>query len=276
MHHMLAGENIGLTIGRAGQVINQGEWDIVFCTRSITEFNLYRRGGNNLFPLYLYPDPNKKGLFDIDESSNAPGGRRPNLAPAFIADISSKLNLQFIPDGKGDLQQNFGAEDIFHYMYAMFHSPTYRTRYGEFLKIDFPRLPLTSNAELFRALCRIGEGLVRLHLMEKVVQAMPRYPIKGSNMVEKVEYLESANQPEQGRVYINKTQYFEDVSPDVWNFHVGGYPVCQKWLKDRKSRTLENGDIQHYQRIVASLAETIALMEQVDETIEEHGGWPVE
>ncbi len=234
------------------------------------------KDGSNAFPLYLYPDPNKKGLFDIDEFSNAPGGRRPNLASGFITDISNKLNMQFIQDGKGDLQQTLGPEDIFDYMYAVFHSPTYRERYADFLKIDFPRLPLTSNADLFRELCKLGERLVGLHLMEKFGKAMPKYPAKGNDMVEKVEYLEPRDQPEQGRVYINKMQYFEGVPPEVWNFHVGGYQVCHKWLKDRKGRVLSFEDIQHYQRVVAALAETIELMGQIDVAIEEHGGWPIE
>jgi len=238
-----------------------------------------RKEGNYLFPLYLYPNSNKKDtLFDTDEPTNAPGGRRPNLSPAFITDISNKLNMQFIPDGKGDLQTTFGPEDIFHYMYAVFHSPAYRERYAEFLKIDFPRLPLTSNVELFGVLCDLGERLVELHLMEKFGngQAMPGFPIKGDDRVEKVEYTQSADAPEMGRVWINKTQYFEGVAPEVWEFHVGGYQVCQKWLKDRKGRELTNSDKRHYQRIVAALAETITLMGQVDAAIDERGGWPIE
>jgi predicted helicase len=184
--------------------------------------------------------------------------------------------MQFIPDGKGDLHTTFGPEDIFHYMYAVFHSPAYRERYAEFLKIDFPRLPLTSNVDLFRALCELGERLVGLHLMEKYGRAAPNFPEKGNDTVEKVEYTQSADRPETGRVYINKAQYFEGVGPGVWEFHVGGYQVCQKWLKDRRGRVLTNSDIRHYQRIVAALAETITLMEQVDAAIDECGGWPVE
>jgi predicted helicase len=153
-------------------------------------------------------------------------------------------------------------------MYAIFHSPTYRVRYADFLKIDFPRLPLTSNADLFRELCRLGERLIGLHLMEKFGKAMPKYPVKGNDVVEKIEYLEPRDQPEQGRVYINKGQYFEGVPSEVWNFHVGGYQVCQKWLKDRKGRTLTFEDIQHYQRVVAALGGTIELMELIDMAIE--------
>jgi predicted helicase len=159
-------------------------------------------------------------------------------------------------------------------MYAVFHSPTYRTRYGEFLKIDFPRLPLTSNTVLFRELCEFGDRLVGQHLMEKFGSVMTTYPIDGNHLVEKVEYLASSNQRE--RVYINKTQYFNGVPAEVWEFYVGGYQVCYKWLKDRKGRSLSYEDIQHYQRIVAALAETVTLMAKIDETIEEHGGWPIE
>jgi len=213
--------------------------------------------GSNAFPLYLYPKPNTKELFDFNESSSTPGDRRPNLSPAFISDISNKLTMQFISDGKGDLHQTFGPEDIFDYMYAVFHSPTYCTRYADLLKIDFPRLPLTSNVDLFCELCGLGERLVGLHLMEEFGKDVPKYPAKGNNIVEKIEYLEPRGQLELGRVYINKVQYFEGVPQKVWNFYIGGYQVCQKWLKDRKGRTLTFGDIQHYQRIVAALGETI-------------------
>src|SRR6266567_3502518 len=228
------------------------------------------------FPLYLYPDSTKPSLFNADDFSTAPAGRRPNLEPAFITDISKKVDLQFIQDGKGNLEQTFGPEDIFNYIYAVFYSPTYRARYADFLKTDFPHLPLTSNSDLFRELCQLGGRLIGLHLMEKCGSEMPTYPVDGNHLVEKVEYFASPNRQELGRVYINKTQYFLGISPEVWEFHVGGYQVCHKWLKDRKGRILSYEDIQHYQRIVAALAETVTLMEKVDEVIEDHGGWPIE
>ena len=161
-------------------------------------------------------------------------------------------------------------------MYAILHSPTYRLRYAEFLKVDYPRIPLPCNGELFRALCAIGDRLVGLHLMEKYGQNLPIYPEVGDNVVEKVEYSQPSHKTEQGRVYINKIQYFDEVPLEVWDFYIGGFQVCQKWLKDRKGRKLEHYDIQHYRRIVAALAETITLMEQIDATIEERGGWPIE
>ncbi len=270
--HMLL-QNVSLNVTRQTKA---DEWRNAVVANTPTPA-LYTeiKDGSNAFPLYLFPQPNKNTLFDTNQPSDAHGGRRPNLSSAFITAISHKLNMQFIPDGKGDLQQTFGPEDIFHYMYAVFHSPTYRSRYAEFLKIDFPRLPLTSNTNLFRALCKFGERLVALHLMEQFGANLPTYPIDGNNMVEKVEYLVADKQPEQGRVSINKTQYFDGVPQHIWEFHVGGYQVCHKWLKDRKGRVLSFDDIRHYQRIVAALAETFTLMEQIDVVIAEHGGWPI-
>ncbi|GAH41825.1 unnamed protein product, partial [marine sediment metagenome] len=196
--------------------------------------------------------------------------RRPNLNPEFIKAVSDKLGLKFVNDGKGDLQETFGPEDIFNYVYAVFHSPTYRSRYAEFLKIDFPRLPLTSDKELFKALVAKGAKLVSLHLVEspKLNSLITKYPIVGPNQVETVRY-DEANQ----RVYINKSQYFEGVSPEVWNFHIGGYQVCQKWLKDRKGRTLSYDELTHYQKIVVALKETIRLMQEIDALIPT---WPIE
>lgn len=160
-------------------------------------------------------------------------------------------------------------------MYAVFHSPTYRSRYAEFLKIDFPRLPLTSNPELFRSLCALGSELVSLHLMEENAPPVAGFPVKDNNTVEAVRYTEPGQSADEGRIWINKEQYFENVPEEVWSFHVGGYQVCQKWLKDRKGRKLSFDDLTHYQRIVAALAETIRLMSEIDAVIEEHGGFPL-
>jgi len=214
------------------------------------------------FPLYLYPI---EGEMQLEE-----GHRRPNLNLEFVRAVSEKLGMTFVEDGQGELEQTFGPEDIFNYAYAIFHSPTYRTRYAEFLKIDFPRLPLTSDKELFKALAAKGADLVSLHLMESPVlnNLVTRYPVSGSNTVDKVSYDEKNR-----RVYINKTQYFEGVPPEVWNFHIGGYQVCQKWLKDRKSRTLTYDELTHYQKVIVTLKETIRLMAEIDNLIPV---WPIE
>ena len=197
-------------------------------------------------PLYSYMSEEESGHSLFNATVDSAFDRRHNLAPEFIADFSARLKMKFIPDGKGDRVETFGPEDVFDYMYAVFHSPTYRSRYAEFLKIDFPRLPLTSNAELFRALCSMGSELVGLHLMERHAQAVAGYPVAGDNMVEAVRYTEPGQGADKGRVWINREQYFEGVEPEVWNFHVGGYQVCQKWLKDRKGRRLTYNDLTHY------------------------------
>ncbi|MBN2187279.1 MAG: N-6 DNA methylase [Dehalococcoidia bacterium] len=261
MRHMLAGENLGLCTNRE---VN-GDFHHVLCSRDLINdctVSLQTRERTYLFPLYLYP---AEGEMQFDG-----GKRRPNLNPEFINVISEKLGLTFIEDGRGDIKQNFGPEDIFNYAYAVFHSPTYRTRYAEFLKIDFPRLPLTSDKRLFKALAEKGAELVSLHLMESPVlnNLITGYPVAGSNEVEKVDY-DSNNH----RIYINKTQYFEGVPPEVWNSHIGGYQVCQKWLKDRKGRTLTYDELTHYQKIIVALTETIRLATEIDELIPT---WPIE
>jgi predicted helicase len=219
------------------------------------------------------------------EGQEAYQTRQPNLSQAFLAAVKDKLGLGFVPEGHGDLKENFGPEDIFDYAYAVFHAPTYRERYAEFLKIDFPRLPLTGDLELFRALVEKGRELVSLHLMEADVlrQTGVRYPVSGSNHVASrhPRYLapdepepESGEPLRAGRVYINKEQYFEGIEPDVWEFQIGGYQVLDKWLKDRKraDRALDFDDVRHYGRIVVALRHTLRLMAEIDDLIP---GWPL-
>ncbi len=256
MKQMLLGENLGLTVGRAGQVIDQGEWNILFCTKNITELNLYRRGGNNLFPLYIYPDPNKPQELQQE--------KRANFSQKFLQKIEAKLGYLPTP------------EAIFYYIYAVFHSPTYRSRYAEFLKIDFPRVPLTSNNDLFTKLSEIGEKLVQLHLMTSPIFKPPLTPPGEAGCWGVLEFISKGDHKvapghpkySQNSVIINKQgDCFKGVSEEVWNFYIGGYQVCQKWLKDRKDRTLSEEDILHYQKIVIAISETIKLMQLIEVTI---------
>jgi len=260
MHHMTAGSNLGLCANR--QV--KGDFRHAAVTRGIVDFHFFEtaHAAPYVFPLYIYPS---EGELEFDR-----GNRHPNLSPAFIKAFSERLSLTFVEDGRGDLEQTLGPEDIFSYAYAVFHSPTYRTRYAEFLKIDFPRLPLTSDKELFRALTAKGAELLSLHLLESPMlnSFITRYPIAGPNTIEKVDYNDS-NQ----RVCINKTQYFEGVPSEVWGFHIGGYQVANKWLKDRKGRTMTYDELTHYQKAIVALKETIRLMAEIDALIP---GWPVE
>ncbi|HHB91719.1 MAG TPA: DNA methyltransferase [Thioploca sp.] len=211
------------------------------------------RGASSVFPLYIHPT-------EKDEFINGNGKRKPNFSPNFIKDIETRLNLKFIEESIGNLTKTIGPEDIFHYIYAIFHSPTYRQRYAEFLKIDFPRLPLTSDKKLFRKLTKLGKQLVTIHLMEADIETESSYPIEGNNLVEKITYKDD-------KVYINKTQYFDNIKENLWNFHIGGYQVCQKWLKDRKGRELNYDDCNHYLYILAALEQTIELMKEIDRVI---------
>lgn len=215
---------------------------------------------NTVFPLYLYP---------ADDELDVSTGRRPNLSPEFLKALAAKLKLP--QEGPHGLPKSVTPEDIFNYAYAAFHSPTYRTRYAEFLKIDFPRLPLTGSKPLFDRLAALGGELGGIHLLEsaKLNDFITQFPAKGDNVVEKVHYADEGK-----RVWINPSQYFGGVPAAVWSFHIGGYQVCEKWLKDRKGRTLTYEDIQHYQKIVVALFETIRLMAEIDKLIDKQGGWP--
>src|SRR5690606_7097926 len=152
MGHMLAGNNLGLISARSNKSDTMNHF---FASRFITEAKTGEATTQStLFPLYLYP--NNAESFDTSEWSLSENGRRPNLSKAFVEQFGAKLGLEFLTDGRGDLHRTFGPEDVFHYAYAIFHSPTYRTRYAEQLKIDFPRLPLTTDVELFRQLVMRG------------------------------------------------------------------------------------------------------------------------
>jgi predicted helicase len=268
LNHVFKKNNLCLGLGRQGIAVNDPIWSLISVSNQVIDANIFRRGGVNVLPLYLYPTDNPTL---IDETTYAPGNRRPNLAPEFIAEFSQKLGLEFIPDGKGDGTQTFGPEDIFNYIYAIFHSPTYRSRYAEFLKIDFPRVPLTSNPELFWQLAKKGDRLVQLHLMQETGAEISTYPIAGTDIVEKVKYEENNQQ-----IWINSEQYFAQVPPQIWNFYIGGYQVCQKWLKDRKDRKLTNDELTHYQNIISILSETVELMQDIDRLIEICGGFPIQ
>ncbi|CAD5960155.1 Adenine specific DNA methyltransferase [Planktothrix tepida] len=266
MDHLFQNDNLALCTNR--QVNNN--FRHIFVTENITDGNavsLETRERTYIFPLYLYPT-NTPTLFEL-EPTNSPNGRRPNLAPEFINELSEKLGLEFLPDGKGDQVKNFAPEDIFNYIYAVFHSPEYRQRYAEFLKIDFPRVPLTSNKKLFWELANQGEKLVQLHLMKATGTEISSYPVAGSNLVEQVKYNET-----QQQIWINSEQYFANIPPHIWNFYIGGYQVCQKWLKDRKNRELSFDDLSHYQNIISILDETIATMMDIDQIINKYGGFP--
>ncbi len=250
MQHLLLGENLGLITTRK----TVDKWDISVTQKICGHKSCSAYDINYLFPLYIYPTE-KSGLFDLEHET-----RKANFSPAFILDLESRLKLKFIDENHGDFETTISALDVFNYLYAVFHSPTYRTRYAEFLKMDFPRLPLTSDKTLFQKLANFGAELVAIHLMNADIENDSCFDIEGDNFVEKIEFKE-------GKVFINKTQFFDNVSPEVWNFHIGGYQVCNKWLKDRKGRVLNYDDCKNYLYILAALENTQDLMGRIDEVM---------
>ncbi|MBD2139802.1 DNA methyltransferase, partial [Anabaena sp. FACHB-1237] len=267
MKHLLLGENLNLVTVRKAPP--QSKCNFFMVTDKIISNGVIRSDNQSIdtsFPLYLYPTNTPTLDNNVVNQCNQ---RTANLSPEFIKQLSEKLELEFIVDGKGDQNKTFGPEDIFNYIYAVFHSPNYRQRYAEFLKIDFPRVPLTSNAALFWELVIKGDKLVKYHLMKETGTEISTYPIPGSDIVEQVKYNENHQQ-----IWINSQQYFDQVSPQIWNFYIGGYQVCQKWLKDRKGRQLNFDDISHYQNIISIISETMKIMADIDKIIDEYGGFP--
>ncbi len=223
---------------------------------------------STIFPLYCR-------RCRVSPKSRTGALRRPNLSPKFVSAFKEAVRgLEFLEDGAGDLSVAFGPEDVFHYIYAVLHSPSYRQRYADFLKSDFPRVPLPGSRSLFVDLARVGCRLVGLHVMAvESEDTAVSFPIPGGDVVEKVRY-SVPNDHRQGRVWINRGQYFEGVPPEVRTFTIGGYQPAEKWLKDRKGRRLSEEDIAHYRKMIASLAETVRRMAEVDEIVDQYGGWP--
>ncbi len=244
MRHMLK-KNVGLCIGRAGQVVGgQKPWNVVYVSENIVDLNLFYRGGELLFPLYIYPDSDKHDLFSSKENKQK---KQTNLSPKVVVGLKKQFKKAPKP------------EQILYYVYSVLYSNTYRTKYSGFLKIDFPRVPFTKNYELFLKMSELGKTLVNLHLLKLVSRPISKFPIKGDALVEKLKYEEK-----EERVYINNEQYFDSVANEVWEYQIGGYQVCHKWLKDRKKRKLSLEDIKHYCNIVTALKETIEIQKEID------------
>jgi predicted helicase len=264
MRHILPGGNLALVTARSNKSDSMNHF---FCSTNITETKCGESTTQScVFPLYTIPD----------DGLALPEGPCSNFSTDFLRDFASRLNLS-IHSSTG-LPAGLTPEDIFHYIYSIFHSPRYRTRYAEFLKIDFPRLPLTGNLELFRKLAYLGCELTALHLLEspKLDQSITEF-VGSSQEITKVGYTDHTVWINAGGTKGKNTpgsSGFCGVPEAVWNFHIGGYQVCEKWLKDRKGRTLTAEDIAHYHKIVVALSETLRLMAEIDGVIEAHGGWP--
>lgn len=250
MQHFLLGENIGLVIPKISQ-----EDNCFFISDEMIAHKLCSAyDSNSTFPLYLYHQ-------SIINDESSPIERTPNLDFALVDRISVRLGLKFTSE-KENSTGAFAPIDLLDYIYAVLHSPNYREKYKEFLKIDFPRVPYPDNQDQFWQLVALGGQLRQVHLLKSTIFNKPssQYPVNGNNIVGKPHY-------DQGKVFINDTQYFTDVAQSVWAFYIGGYQPAQKWLKDRRERTLSFEDIVHYQKIITALTETERLMASIAKII---------
>lgn len=272
-------ENVGLILGRQGQAVGSMPWNVISISDTFVDCNIFYRGRGSVFPLYLYQQPT-----ELD-----PRERIPNFNPEIIKEIAAKLGLEFVaekePEGNVCLanssevrdayKTSFAPIDLLDYIYAVLHSPNYRETYKEFLKIDFPRVPYPK-PETFWQLVQLGSEIRQLHLLEGISNKdlTTRFSGKGENVVEKPTFVRDAELKTTdgvaalamtGKVYINATQYFENIPEIAWNFYIGGYQPAQKWLKDRKGRTLDFQDVLHYQKMIYAMTHTERLMGEIDE-----------
>lgn len=253
MHNMLH-ENMGLCFMR--QFSGVTDYSHFLITSNIVDNRTFfsSKGTIQFTPLYLFPPKNKKDnpksgstMMMLFESGEA-YGKKPNISPTVFKKLESAFKKKPTP------------EDILYYIYGIFYSNIYRETYAEFLKIDFPRVPFTANHKLFKQIGKLGKELADLHLLKNPVLDKPvaKYQGAGKNdRIEKVTY-----QNKEQRIYINKEKYFEGIKPEVWNYHIGGYQVLQKYLKDRKGRIMD--EAPRYCRIITALSKTIEIQEKID------------
>ncbi|MDP2173526.1 MAG: type ISP restriction/modification enzyme [Candidatus Cloacimonadaceae bacterium] len=243
MKHIING-SLGLILGRQGQVVGSNDlWNLAFISSMIIDYNVYYRGGCVILPLYQYPDSHSDDLFASQET-------QANIKPELLAEFT---------------KQGISAETIFYYIYGILYSNVYRERYSEYLKIDFPRIPFTKDTQLFKQMAVYGKAIADLHLMQSSELDTPIAKYQGNrdnDRVEQVVYNEA-----QGRIYINQNKYFEGISPEVWNYHIGGYQVLHKYLKDRKGRTMDNPI--YFCRMITAISKTIEIQAQIDEIYDE-------
>jgi len=245
MRHMMH-KSLGLCVGRAGQVVGlEKPWNIVFCTDCITDLNLFYRGGNVTFPLYLYP---AEDLYNNNQTGTYK--HQVNIGPKIFEALQKEYGKKPKP------------ERIFYYVYGVLYSSVYRQRYAEFLKTDFPRVPFAGEYDLFCTMAKLGKQLVDLHLTKsaKLNKPIARFEGKGDNLVEQVKY-----DAKNSLVFINARQHFGPVADDVWEYQIGGYQVMAKWLKDRKGHRLSLADIKHYCKVATAINNTIKIQAKIDE-----------
>ena len=284
MPHMLAGENLSVGLTRTVEV--GAGFSHVFASRAMIQHHTVSlKEVNYQIPLYLFPGVGNGDLPLFSRWAQGKGGRTPNLESAVVKQVAAVTGLRFVTDGRGDLRETIGPEDILAWIYALLHSPSYRDRYEAHLKLEFPRVPLAGDAELFRELAEAGHELIALHVLES------------HRLHEVITTYSGPKKPEVGRVgwsygtvwldagTTSARESHRTTKPGTIGFH--GVPEGGLGLPDRRLSSLpqvaprigraarsRTDDLAHYQKIVVALNETICIMTEVDEIIDVHGGWP--
>ena len=240
MRHFIKHNNIGLIVTKSNRQLSLG---YCYISESIIDRHILDSAADAtyVFPLYLYPE---EGSIETE--------RRANLDEKIWAQINTVIGKDAAP------------EDIFDYIYGVLHSPAYRAKYKEFLKVDFPRIPYPKNADEFEHFRSFGYQLRELHLMHNVPDSPVSFPNAGTMQVDYLRWEWNKDDGYSGNIWINETQCFEGVPTEAWNFYIGGYQPAQKWLKDRKGRVLSFDDIEHYRKIISVLVETSRIMKEID------------
>jgi predicted helicase len=250
MRHMLAGNNLALiTNRRVALPAVHHTW----VSRFPTDFHVLETAHASayVFPLHVYPDSSKNKIFNTLPEN---GELRPNLDAGLLSKLRHFYGKESTP------------EDLFHYVYAILQDPTYREKYSAFLKMDFPKVPLTTDRDLFGEMAKLGKRLVGLHLLDSHELDPPivQFWGEGNNHVVRRKSEGFRYEEQSERKYINRTQYFHPVPLELWEYQVGGYQVLRKWLKDRKDRELTTDEIRTYCHIVTALRKTIDIQEELD------------
>ena len=248
MRHFIEGDNVGLMTCRQTVI----DWSHIGVSKYIVDdsrvSNKTKERGY-VFPLYLYDAQDGKS-------------RRPNLDMEIVGEIADRIGLTFEAE-PSDNEGAFSPFDLLDYIYGILHSPSYRERFNEFLKVDFPRIPYPTNASEFQRIAKIGGELRKVHLMEIKLPILTKFNVNGSDTVEIIKVTEG-NSEDVIKIWINDKQYFDDVPRIAWEFYIGGYQPAQKWLKDRKGMKLEAKDYLHYAHIISALYRTQELMNEID------------
>ena len=247
MRHFIGHKNLGLVMNR--QVVTDN-WSHIQMVDHMIDNRLHysRKGIPVLCPLYLYDDT---------------GSRKPNINPELVQEFANRVDMQFADTSDHD---HFSVVTVADYCYAVLHSDSYRIAYHDLLSIDFPRVPYPSGKEIFLQLAAKGAELRRLHTMQETVSNDLGIAFEGAGSAEitKVEYT-------NGKVRINRTQFFSGIREELWEFPFGGYRSLQKWFKDRKNHILSETEIAHVIKVFNILDRTSTIMSEIDELYAQHG-----